>query len=181
MLRLCLSTGGLCCFVLLHLDQGPSHRLGRPRSPSVCHVLLCCKTLAVNRLCFLSFITSLNISHRLYLYLCSSLLPSASFPPLSFHLHLAPPRTHLCHLTPSLFPPGLCCAVAVHRSDQDRWSQMISGLFSFLQETAWYCCWHVALLGCLQVQDYQNSIQCRSLSGRVLTLFWFESFLVTLD
>lgn len=97
MLRFCLSTGGLCCFVLLHLDQGPSHRLGRPRSPSVCHVLFCCKTLAVNRLCFLSFITSLNIFHYLYLYLCSSLLPSASFPPLSFNLHLAPPPLgHLC-------------------------------------------------------------------------------------
>lgn len=30
MLCLCLSIGGLCCFVLLHLDQGPSHWLGRP-------------------------------------------------------------------------------------------------------------------------------------------------------
>lgn len=51
----------------------------------------------------------------------------------------------LLHSATCISPPGLCCAVAAHRSDQDRWSQMISGLFSFLQETAWYCCWHGAL------------------------------------
>lgn len=60
---------------------------------------------------------------------------------------------------------GLCCAVAAHRSDQDRWSRRISGLYSFLQETAWYCCWHDALLsGCPQVQQ-QHGPHSQPLNG----------------
>ncbi len=64
---------------------------------SVCQVLLCCETLAVNCLCFLSFLTSLNITHFFFhLYICSFLLSSA------LHLHLFRPLIPpLCHPYPS--------------------------------------------------------------------------------
>ena len=69
-----------------------------------------------------------------------------SLPPVSI-------RHHSCQITPPPWPL-LCCG---GRSDQDRWSQMISGPYSFLQETAWYCCWHDALSGCPQVQECPHS------------------------
>lgn len=93
-------------------------------------------------LCFCSHPKYYSI---LCLYFCLS-----PFTSLSFHPLFPPPPVF--PLSPR--PPGLCCAVGAHRSDQDRWSQMISGLYSFLQETAWYCCWHDALTGCLQVQAF---------------------------
>lgn len=123
----CLSTGGLCCFVLLQLDQAPSH--------SVCLSVRFLPSL-LTVCAFLSFFhpqTLLTFSPTFwYLYFCSSsLLPALCF--LLLH-PLIPPSLS-----------GLCCAVAAYRSDQDRWSQMISGLYSFLQETAWYCCWCMML------------------------------------
>lgn len=73
-------------------------------------------------------------------FLCS--FPSLFVSSSSCFSFLSPVLTwhHLFHLTPSLFHPGLCCGVVLRRSEQDRWSQMISGLCSFLRETAWYCC-----------------------------------------
>lgn len=62
----------------------------------------------------------------------------------------------LCHTTPPPLRPLPCCAV--HRSEQDRWSQRISGLCSFLQGTAWYCCCHDALSGCLQVPELNSLV-----------------------
>lgn len=136
----------------------------RPGSPSlaehssVCQILLCSETFAVNCLCFLSisipqtWLTSsiyISVHHSFPLLLYMSFFPSShcpSLPPVSI-------RHHSCQITP---PPRplLCCG---GRSDQDRWSQMISGLYSFLQETAWYCCWHDALSGCPQVQECHHS------------------------
>lgn len=83
-------------------------------------------------------------------YHCASILLS------SCHLCLPSVSLLLCHITPPP-PSGLCRAVAVHRSEQDRWSRRIFGLCSFLQGTAWYCCWHDALSGCLQVQEFNTS------------------------
>lgn len=133
--------------------------------PSVCQVLLCSESFAVNCLCFLSFFfTSLNFTHSLYniTYICISV--HHSFPLLLFFSSSHSSSSSSISVTPPLpLPPtpGLCCAVAAHRSDQDRWSQMISGLYSFLQDTAWYCCWHNALTGCPQVQQCPNPITLR--------------------
>lgn len=108
---------------------------------------------------FLTFSIYVSVHHSFPLLIsisiCSSSSRSSSLPPVSIWLRS-------CQLTLPPPHPGLCCAVAAHRSDQDRWSQMISGLYSFLQETAWYCCWHDALSGCPQVQQYHNSICQRS-------------------
>ena len=108
----------LCCF--------SSTRL--PLTLSVCQVL----SSAVNCLCFFYiFFSPPNITHFLSNILTSLFLfITPSFPLL--------PSSSSSHSSLSL--SGLCCAVAAYRSDQDRWSQMISGLYSFLQETAWYCC-----------------------------------------
>lgn len=140
----CLSTGGLCCFVLFHCK--------RSLPLSVSQILLSLLTVGA----FLSFSTSPVITHCLCICrLCSCLLF------FSFSVLL------LCRLyvsdsisVNSPPPPGHCCAVATHRSDQDRWSRMISGLYSFLQEPAWYCCWHAALTGCLQVQHRPHPVVC---------------------
>lgn len=92
MLRLCLSTWGLCCFFAASSRPGslsPTPRL------SVCQVLLCAETFAVNCLCFLSFFhlpKHFSLSLSMFLFITPSL---CSFPSLSVHLHLAPP---LCHL-----------------------------------------------------------------------------------
>lgn len=114
-LRPCLSTGGLCCFVLLQLDQALSHYLNRPHPssvrPSVC---LAGFTFAVNCLCFLSFFLPLkhyslslqhfdiSVSHSFSLLLSfssshspSSSSSSSSLPLVSLWLppyHLPPPR-----------------------------------------------------------------------------------------
>lgn len=144
-LRPCLSTGGLCCFVLLQLTlwTDPTPQL------SVCPSgFYFAARLSVNCLCFLwLFSHSLTVwsqyfcpSFTLLLSLCPSYLSDSVF------VYSPPP------------PSDLSCAVAACRSDQDRWCQMISGLYSFLQETAWYCCWHEALSGCLQVQKYPNAV-----------------------
>lgn len=144
----CLSTGGLCCFVLL---QAPS--LNRPHASSVCQVLLCSETFSVNCLYFfISHFISPNTTHFLCIFFISVFLSVSVFSS-SLCSSSSSSLPHLCQL-PSL---GLCCAVATHRSDQDRWCQMISGLYSFLQETAWYCCWRDALTGCLQVHQPPKS------------------------
>lgn len=174
-MRCCLSvcplgvSVALCCFIspgvrLSQTAQTSPPSQPRPSAPRLSvRFYFALRTFAVNCLCFLSSLTSPNISHLLSLYFCSSLFSSS---PLSFFIftsllpsatctYLIPPFVHSPppSFPPSLPPPGLCCAVAAHRSDQDRWSQMISGLYSFLQETAWYCCCHDALSGCLQVQS----------------------------
>lgn len=158
LLRPCLSTGGLCCFMLLQLDQSPSHTLWVDPAArlSVClSVCLSGFTFVGNCLCFLSFfVPSKHYSLSLHFDISVSVLHS--FPLLSFSsshsssfsLPLVSPWFPPLSTRPpsfSLLLPGLCCAVAAHRSGQDRWSQMISGLYSFQQETAWYCCWHDSL------------------------------------
>lgn len=142
-------SAGLCCFALTHWADH--------RSP-VCQVLLCSLILAVYWV--LTFFSSPQnpkhfhfftvTVHQFFPLLLSSVSSLSSLPPV-FLWH------HLCHVN-STPQPGLCCAVAVHRSEQDRWSQMISGLCSFLQETAWYCYWHDALSWCLQVQGFHSSV-----------------------
>lgn len=112
MLPLCSSTGGLCCFVLLHLARAPSLTLRGPNHPpppppraprlSV-RFYFALGTFAVNCLCFLSSLTSPNISHLLSLYFCSSLLSSS---PLSFFIFISLLLSATCPLTSS-FPPPL--------------------------------------------------------------------------
>lgn len=70
---------------------------------------------------------------------------------LSCHLYLSehPPHPHHPPLSAGLL---MCCGG--YRSAQDRWSRMISELYSFLRGTVWYCCCcclQNVLSGCLQV------------------------------
>lgn len=139
--------------MLLH-----SHPLSRPPSP-VCPVLLCSLILPVywvfNVFSSPNTPNILLLCPSLFLYITSSLssglpcLLTLLRPSLSPHSplrHLYSSDTTFSHANSTL-RPGLCCAVAVHRSERDRWSRMISGLCSFLRGTAWYCCWHDALSG----------------------------------
>lgn len=128
MLPLCLSTGGLCCFVLLHLAWGPSLSdcadftpppQPHPSAPRLSvRFYFALRTFAVNCLCFLSSLTSPNITHLLSLYFCSSLFSSS---PLSFFIftsllpsatctYLIPP---FVHSPPPSLPPSLPPAFAV--------------------------------------------------------------------
>lgn len=164
---------------------GPLSLAGQTRSPSVCQVLLCCK--AVNCLCFLSLITSLNISHCLCIFLfatpslcifstsifSSSSCSSSCLPPVSIWLHL-------CNLTPALLPPGLCCGGPQKRSGQmvsdDFRALLISTGNSLVLLLAW-CSLEVSA----GVRVSNSNSVLTSLRQSFSTMFWFESFLITLD
>lgn len=138
-----LSTRGLCCYALLRFSLGLSHVLSsghhllHPSAHCVClpgfFVFAPLLTMCALFLFFFIFshllhsnvLLSLQLLLSATLSFCSRLTASLWTP------HPTPP--HPCLLAP-------CCAVVAHRSAQDRWSQMISELCSFLRGTAWYCC-----------------------------------------
>lgn len=148
----------MCCFS----STGPSER--PPPLACLSVRFFFAQTFAVNCLCFLSFFHLPDHHHSLSVFLfitCCCPLHLCLFIPSSVlsaaRISLTPP--------PHPHPPRpvLCCGA--HRSDQDRWSQMISGLYSFLRETAWYCCWHDAFTGCPQVQRCPNSVHFKALTN----------------
>lgn len=100
--------------------------------PLVCLPVRFYDSVGLSLLTVCAFFTSPNISASFYLYAITLSL-SSFLHPLWLTSVISPPS------------PGLFFAVAACRSDRDRWSQMISGLYSLLQETAWYCCWRGAL------------------------------------
>lgn len=107
-LRPCLSTGGLCCFVLLQLTlwMDPTPQL------SVCPSgFYFAARLSVNCLCFL-WLFSLSLTHCL-ISIFLSILHSAAL-----SLSLVSLWLRLCLLTTSSLRPILCCGGLQKRSGQ---------------------------------------------------------------
>lgn len=129
----------LCCFISPGVPLSRRADLTLPPHPSAPRLSVrfyfALRTFAVNCLCFLSSLTSPNISHLLSLYFCSSLLSSSSpsffiFPSLLPLCHLYLHNSTLCPLTSSLPPslrPLLCCC-----GPQKRSGQMVSDDFRAL-------------------------------------------------
>lgn len=156
-------SGGLCCcFTLTHSAHHPFAGLpGFTLLPDLCAV---CWVLTFF---FLPYPPTPQTSSFFFLLRYrTSILPC---PPVTCLLallsHLSFSDPTFCHVNSTL-PPGLGCAVAVHRSVRGRWSQMISGLCSFRRETAWYCCWRDAPSGCLQVQESNLLVLLRHICKR---------------
>lgn len=105
LLLLCLSSWSLCGFMLLHsLTRCPDH------PSSVCQVLLCSRTLAVN----------VFLPPSLHIFILSSYL---SLTPLSLHCPLSFTCISLllCHITPP--PPAFAVpwSTETNRTDGLRW------------------------------------------------------------
>lgn len=159
---LCLSTRGLCCSRCCFESRSLfSFAVQKPPPPHLCaHSLLVRWVFflraVANYVCLVSFFLScpppppnvllfLQLPPPLHLFLSLNVLLL-----LSCHLYLSehPPHPHHPPLSAGLL---MCCGG--YRSAQDRWSRMISELYSFLRGTVWYCCCCLqnVLSGCLQV------------------------------